>query len=163
MFDDPALISRGQLPDVVEVNFLNADFFVRQTDFARLGPASRIFIAQIPRLLEFASAKQELESVNKVIETSHTASKIVLGSIAAGSITGVSGATFFGCFNTIQLITMQAYTNSEMPSNAANLFKSIDEFLRGGVMNPGKYLQKKLGGQGVSLPVLKRDLATHVS
>lgn len=30
-------------------------------------------------------------------------------------------------------------------------------------MNPGKYLQKKLGGQGVSLPVLKRDLASKVS
>jgi len=60
LFDDPALISRGHLPDVVEVNFVNTDFFVRQTDFALLGPASRIFIAQIPRQLEFASATQEL-------------------------------------------------------------------------------------------------------
>jgi len=57
--------------------------------------------------------------------------------MAVASLAGVSGVTFWGAFNTIQLITMQAYTGSQMPSNAANLFLAIDEFMRGSVANPG--------------------------
>jgi hypothetical protein len=39
---------------------------------------------------------------------------------------------------------MQAYTGSEMPSNAANIFKTLDDFMRGGPLNPGKLFNKML-------------------
>ena len=54
---------------------------------------------------------------------------------------------------------MQAYTGSEMPSNAANVFKTIDEFLRGGPLNPAKFFNKMLAGKSEStVPVLTRRL-----
>lgn len=59
-------------------------------------------------------------------------------------LTGMPSVSLWGCFNTIQLITMQAYTSSEMPSNAANLFKSLDEFMRGGALNPGSAIAGSL-------------------
>jgi hypothetical protein len=66
--------------------------------------------------------------------------------VATSAVSGVSAATAFGLFNTIQLISMQAYTGSEMPSNAANVFKTIDNLLRGGPFNPAKLLNKMLAG-----------------
>lgn len=69
---------------------------------------------------------------------------MALASMLAGSATSMPSMSMWGCFNTIQLITMQAYTSSEMPSNAANLFRSIDEFMRGGALNPGPYLTDAL-------------------
>jgi len=32
MFDDPFLVSRGQTPDLIEINFKNPSFFVRKSD-----------------------------------------------------------------------------------------------------------------------------------
>jgi hypothetical protein len=54
---------------------------------------------------------------------------------------------------------MQAYTGSEMPSNAANVFKTIDEFMRGGPLNPGKVFAKMMADKSdQSVPVLTRRL-----
>lgn len=54
---------------------------------------------------------------------------------------------------------MQAYTGAEMPSNAANVFKTIDEFMRGGPLNPGKVLAKLTEDKfDQSVPVLTRRL-----
>jgi hypothetical protein len=50
---------------------------------------------------------------------------------------------------------MQAYTGSEMPSNAANVFKTIDDFMRGGPLNPGKVFAKMMADKSdQSVPVL---------
>lgn len=79
--------------------------------------------------------------------------------MATSAVSGVSAATVWGLFNTIQLISMQAYTGSEMPSNAANVFKTIDEFMRGGPLNPGKVFAKMLADKAdQSVPVLSRRL-----
>jgi hypothetical protein len=79
--------------------------------------------------------------------------------MASSAVSGVSSATAYGLFNTIQLISMQAYTGSEMPSNAANVFKTIDEFFRGGPLNPAKFFNKMLVGKSEStVPVLTRRL-----
>jgi hypothetical protein len=56
----------------------------------------------------------------------------------ASGLSSIPTSSVWGCFNAIQLISMQAYTDSEMPSNAANMFRSIDTFMRGDVLNPGK-------------------------
>ena len=137
LFDDPSLISKGSMLDIVEVNFRNPDWFVRRSDYTRLSEKSRILIQEIPRQIELDAP---LEHVKQAVKATETAANFAVGSMAAGTLTGVSGATFMGAFNTIQLITMQAYTGSEMPSNAANLFMSIDEFMRGGPLNPGKLI-----------------------
>ena len=79
--------------------------------------------------------------------------------MASSAVSGVSAATAFGLFNTIQLISMQAYTGSDMPANAANVFKTIDEFLRGGPLNPAKFLNKMIANKSEStIPVLSRRL-----
>jgi hypothetical protein len=79
--------------------------------------------------------------------------------MASGAMSGVSAATVWGLFNTIQLISMQAYTGSEMPSNAANVFKTIDEFFRGGPLNPAKFWNKLMSSKMEStVPVLNRRL-----
>ncbi len=79
--------------------------------------------------------------------------------MASSALSDVSAATAFGLFNTIQLISIQAYTGSEMPANAANVFKTIDEFLRGGPLNPTKFLNKMIANKSEStIPVLSRRL-----
>jgi hypothetical protein len=79
--------------------------------------------------------------------------------MAASAASRVSAVTTFGLFNTIQLISIQAYTGSEMPANAANVFKTIDEFLRGGPLNPAKLLNKMIAKKSDStIPVLSRGL-----
>jgi len=91
--------------------------------------------------------------------TAKSATGLGVMSMASSAVSGVSSATAFGLFNTIQLISMQAYTGSEMPSNAANVFKTIDEFLRGGPLNPAKFFNKMLAGKSEStVPVLTRRL-----
>jgi hypothetical protein len=80
-------------------------------------------------------------------------------SIAYSAVSGVSAATVIGLFNTVQLISMQAYTGSEMPANAANVFKTIDEFMRGGPLNPAKFFNKMMADKSEStVPVLSRRL-----
>jgi len=64
--------------------------------------------------------------------------------MVGSALVGMPSMSLMGCFNTIQLISMQAYTSSEMPSNAANLFKTLDEFMRGGALNPGSYISGSL-------------------
>jgi hypothetical protein len=56
LFDDPDLISRGTLLDIVEVHFFNPAFFVRVSDLAILDPSSRILIQEIPRQVTASEA-----------------------------------------------------------------------------------------------------------
>jgi hypothetical protein len=82
--------------------------------------------------------------------------------MAASAATGVPAALALGLFNTIQLISMQAYTGSEMPASAANVFKTIDEFFRGGPLNPAKFLNKLIANKSESTsPVLSRRLELY--
>ena len=59
--------------------------------------------------------------------------------MAVSSVTGMSAASMWGAFNTMQLIIMQGYTDIEMPSNAAAIFENLDEFFRGGPLNPSQW------------------------
>jgi len=79
--------------------------------------------------------------------------------MGASAAIGVPAATALGLFNTIQLISMQAYTGAEMPSSVANAFKNIDEYLRGGPLNPAKILNKMIDNKSeLTIPVLSRHL-----
>jgi hypothetical protein len=60
IFDDPSRVSRGWTNDIAEVNFRNADFFVRKSDMTVLAEKSRILVQRIPVLLEVPSASLEL-------------------------------------------------------------------------------------------------------
>lgn len=103
-------------------------------------PSSRILVQEIPRQLSASEAAAW--PVKKVQQTAKSATGVAVTSIATSTVSGVSAATVWGLFNTIQLISMQAYTGSEMPSNAANVFRTLDEFMRGGPLNPGKLFNK---------------------
>jgi hypothetical protein len=86
-------------------------------------------------------------------------SGVAITSLASSAVSGVSAATVMGLFNTVQLISMQAYTGSEMPPNAANVFKTVDEFMRGGPLNPAKFFNKLMVDKSDStVPVLSRRL-----
>jgi hypothetical protein len=62
----------------------------------------------------------------QVEKTSDSSKGVAATTMVLSGLVGLPATTLWGCFNTVQLITMQVYTGSEMPSNAANLFKSID-------------------------------------
>ena len=157
LFDDPDLISRGSQLDIVEVNFSNPGFFIRLSDSALIEPSSRILIQEIPR--QVGSSGRNVNSTKSALSITKSAAGLGITSMAASAATGVSSATVFGLFHTIQLISMQAYTGSEMPANAANVFKTIDEFLRGGPLNPAKFWNKMIANKsGSTIPVLSRLL-----
>jgi len=157
LFDDPDLISRGFLLDIVEVNFSNPTFFVRVSDNALLETSSRILIQEIPR--QIAESDWTFKQTKRAQSTAKSAAGMAMTSAASSAVSGVSAATVWGLFNTIQLISMQAYTGSEMPSNAANVFKTIDEFFRGGPLNPAKLWNRIMSDESEStVPVLTRRL-----
>ena len=62
--------------------------------------------------------------------------------MAVSSLMSFPAVSFVGCFNTVQLISMQPYHGANMPSNAANFFKTIDEIMRGGPLNPSNLINK---------------------
>lgn len=65
----------------------------------------------------------------------------------------------WGAFNTVQLISMQPYHATDMPSNAIHFFETIDEVFRGAFLDPSKGFANFLNGiKEKSVPVLKRQL-----
>jgi len=141
-FVDPSLVSRGITKDVVTVTFNGLNFFLRESDQAQLDPKSRVLFEQIPRQLEVPNAG--LDAIRQLSVNARNAEGVALASMITGGFTSLPTASLWGAFNTIQLITMQAFTSHEMPSNAENLFRSLDEFMRGGSLNPGKFITGKL-------------------
>jgi hypothetical protein len=127
-----------------------------------LAPAARILIQQIPKQLERADAEKQMKRVKFMNEQATTAAKTVGGVMITSGLAGSSALSFWGCFNTIQLITMQAYTGSQLPSNAASLFQTLDDFFRGGPLNPGSLVQKAFSTD-VTKPVTTRLLGIDPS
>jgi len=115
-------------------------------------------VATIPKQLETKLANPV--TLEQTVKTSENAKTIVASTMVASSVTGLSAASMWGAFNTMQLITMQGYTNMELPSNAAAIFGTLDEFFRGGPLNPKKLFQKALVDEkSTKEQVVKRRLS----
>ena len=115
---------------------------------------------EIPKLVT-GSAKTK--SAKEAMKSAESATVATASAMTAAGLLGLPAASFFGAFNTVQLITMQPYLGSDMPPNAANFLQSIDKLMRGGPLNPASYINKLFKDPSLKTsPVMKRQLLSSL-